>query len=101
MTTKEKTVIGIVGAIATGLVAYTLYDYDKVIKENNKLKDYINDNLYGSGGSSSGRKISSSRTISNKPVMRPKIINTVIKNGLKTTYFDNDMQLIEWISKEA
>ena len=37
MTTKEKVIIGAVGLVITGVMAYTIYDYNDVIKTNNEL----------------------------------------------------------------
>ena len=41
MTTKEKVIIGAVGLVITGVMAYTIYDYNDAIKTNNELIDYI------------------------------------------------------------
>lgn len=90
MTTKEKVIVGTVALVMTGVMAYTIYDYDKTVNENNELKDYINDNLKVKKNSKINTLIQNKKT-----TIIPKVIKSEIKNGIKVKTYENGMRVIE------
>lgn len=86
MTTKEKVIIGAVGLVITGVMAYTIYDYNDAIKTNNELIDYINKHL----------KVEPNNNI-NKLIQKrkPNLIGTSVENDIKVKVYDNGMRVIE------
>ena len=86
MTTKEKIIIGAVGLVITGVMAYTIYDYNDVIKTNNELIDYINEHL----------KVEPNSNINKRMQKRkPNLIGTSVENDIKVKVYDNGMRVIE------
>lgn len=86
MTTKEKVIIGAVGLVITGVMAYTIYDYNDVIKTNNELIDYINEHL----------KVEPNSNINKLMQKRkPNLIGTSVENDIKVKVYDNGMRVIE------
>ena len=86
MTTKEKVIIGAVGLVITGVMAYTIYDYNDVIKTNNELIDYINEHL----------KVEPNSNINKLMQKRkPNLIGTSVENDVKVKVYDNGMRVIE------
>ena len=90
MTTKEKVIVGAIGLVVTGVMAYTIYDYDKTINENNQLKDYIRNNLKVEGNSKINTLVQNKKT-----TIIPKIIKSEIKDGFRVKTFENGMRVIE------
>lgn len=90
MTTKEKVIVGAIGLVVTGVMAYTIYDYDKTINENDQLKDYIRNNLKVEKNSKINTLIQNKKT-----TIIPKIIKSEIKDGFKVKTFENGMRVIE------
>ena len=86
MTTKEKVIIGAVGLVITGVMAYTIYDYNDAIKTNNELIDYINEHV----------KVEPNSNI-NKLMQKRKqnLIGTSVENDIKVKVYDNGMRVIE------
>ena len=86
MTTKEKVIIGAVGLVITGVMAYTIYDYNDAIKTNNELIDYINIHL----------KVEPNSNINKLMQKRkPNLIGTSVENDIKVKVYDNGMRVIE------
>lgn len=86
MTTKEKVIIGAVGLVITGVMAYTIYDYNDAIKTNNELIDYINEHL----------KVEPNSNINKLMQKRkPNLIGTSVENDIKVKVYDNGMRVIE------
>ena len=86
MTTKEKVIIGAVGLVITGVMAYTIYDYNDAIKTNNELIDYINKHL----------KVEPNSNINKLMQKRkPNLIGTSVENDIKVKVYDNGMRVIE------
>ena len=86
MTTKEKVSIGVVGLVITGVMAYTIYDYNDAIKTNNELIDYINEHL----------KVEPNSNINKLMQKRkPNLIGTSVENDIKVKVYDNGMRVIE------
>ena len=86
MTTKEKVIIGAVGLVITGVMAYTIYDYNDAIKTNNELIDYINEHL----------KVEPNSNINKLMQKRkPNLIGTSVENDVKVKVYDNGMRVIE------
>lgn len=90
MTTKEKVIVGAIGLVVTGIMAYTIYDYDKTINENNELKDYIRSNLKVERNSKIDTLVQNKKTI-----FIPKIVKSEIKNGIRVKTYENGMRVIE------
>lgn len=90
MTTKEKVIVGAIGLIVTGVMAYTIYDYDKTINENNELKDYIRSNLKVEKNSKIDTLVQNKKT-----TFIPKIVKSEIKNGIRVKTYENGMRVIE------
>ena len=86
MTTKEKVIIGAVGLVITGVMAYTIYDYNDAIKTNNELIDYINEHLKVEPNSNINKLIQK---------RKPNLIGTSVENGIKVKVYDNGMRVIE------
>ena len=86
MTTKEKVIIGAIGLVITGVMAYTIYDYNDVIKTNNELIDYINEHLKVEPNSNINKLIQK---------RKPNLIGTSVENGIKVKVYDNGMRVIE------
>lgn len=86
MTTKEKVIIGAVGLVITGVMAYTIYDYNDAIKTNNELIDYINEHLNVKPNSNIDKLIQK---------RKPKLIGTSVENDVKVKVYDNGMRVIE------
>ena len=86
MTTKEKVIIGAVGLVITGVMAYTIYDYNDVIKTNNELIDYINEHLKVEPNSNINKLIQK---------RKPNLIGTSVENDIKVKVYDNGMRVIE------
>lgn len=86
MTTKEKVIIGAVGLVITGVMAYTIYDYNDVIKTNNELIDYINEHLKVKPNSNIDKFIQK---------RKPNLIGTSVENDVKVKVYDNGMRVIE------
>ena len=86
MTTKEKVIIGAVGLVITGVMAYTIYDYNDAIKTNNELIDYINEHL----------KVEPNSNINKLMQKRkPNLIGTSVENDIKVKVYGNGMRVIE------
>ena len=86
MTTKEKVIIGAVGLVITGVMAYTIYDYNEAIKTNNELIDYINEHL----------KVEPNSNINKLMQKRkPNLIGISVENDIKVKVYDNGMRVIE------
>ena len=86
MPTKEKVIIGAVGLVITGVMAYTIYDYNDAIKTNNELIDYINEHL----------KVEPNSNINKLMQKRkPNLIGTSVENDIKVKVYDNGMRVIE------
>ena len=86
MTTKEKVIIGAVGLVITGVMAYTIYDYNDAITTNNELIDYINEHL----------KVEPNSNINKLMQKRkPNLIGTSVENDVKVKVYDNGMRVIE------
>ena len=86
MTTKEKVIIGAVGLVITGVMAYTIHDYNDAIKTNNELIDYINEHL----------KVEPNSNINKLMQKRkPNLIGTSVENDIKVKVYDNGMRVIE------
>ena len=86
MTTKEKVIIGAVGLVITGVMAYTIYEYNDAIKTNNELIDYINEHL----------KVEPNSNINKLMQKRkPNLIGTSVENDVKVKVYDNGMRVIE------
>ena len=86
MTTKEKVIIGAVGLVITGVMAYTIYDYNDAIKTNNELIDYINEHLKVEPNSNINKLIQK---------RKPNLIRTSVENDIKVKVYDNGMRVIE------
>ena len=86
MTTKEKVIIGAVGLVITGVMAYTIYDYNDAIKTNNELIDYINEHLKVKPNSNIDKFIRK---------RKPNLIGTSVENDVKVKVYDNGMRVIE------
>ena len=86
MTTKEKVIIGAVGLVITGVMAYTIYDYNDAIKTNNELIDYINEHLKVKPNSNIDKLIQK---------RKPKLIGTSVEDDIKVKVYDNGMRVIE------
>lgn len=86
MTTKEKVIIGAVGLVITGVMAYTIYDYNDAIKTNNELIDYINEHLKVEPNSNINKLIQK---------RKPNLVGTSVENGIKVKVYDNGMRVIE------
>ena len=86
MTTKEKVIIGAVGLVITGVMAYTIYDYNDAIKTNNELIDYINKHLKVEPNSNINKLIQK---------RKPNLIGTSVENDIKVKVYDNGMRVIE------
>ena len=86
MTTKEKVIIGTVGLVITGVMAYTIYDYNDAIKTNNELIDYINEHLKVEPNSNINKLIQK---------RKPNLIRTSVENDIKVKVYDNGMRVIE------
>ena len=86
MTTKEKVIIGAVGLVITGVMAYTIYDYNDAIKTNNELIDYINEHLKVKPNSNIDKLIQK---------RKPNLIGTSVENDIKVKVYDNGMRVIE------
>ena len=86
MTTKEKVIIGAVGLVITGVMAYTIYDYNDAIKTNNELIDYINEHLKVEPNSNINKLIQK---------RKPNLIGTSVENDVKVKVYDNGMRVIE------
>ena len=86
MTTKEKVIIGAVGLVITGVMAYTIYDYNDAIKTNNELIDYINEHLKVKPNSNIDKLIQK---------RKPNLIGTSVENDVKVKVYDNGMRVIE------
>ena len=86
MTTKEKVIIGAVGLVITGVIAYTIYDYNDAIKANNDLIDYINEHLKVEPNSNINKLIQK---------RKPNLIGTSVENDVKVKVYDNGMRVIE------
>lgn len=86
MTTKEKVIIGAVGLVITGVMAYTIYDYNDAIKTNNELIDYINEHLKVEPNSNINKLIQK---------RKPNLIGTSVENDIKVKVYDNGMRVIE------
>ena len=86
MTTKEKVIIGAVGLVITGVMAYTIYDYNDAIKTNNELIDYINKHLKVEPNSNIDKLIQK---------RKPNLIGTSVENDVKIKVYDNGMRVIE------
>ena len=86
MTTKEKVIIGAVGLVITGVMAYTIYDYNDAIKTNNDLIDYINEHLKVEPNSNINKLIQK---------RKPNLIGTSVENDIKVKVYDNGMRVIE------
>ena len=86
MTTKEKVIIGAIGLVITGVMAYTIYDYNDAIKTNNELINYINEHL----------KVEPNSNINKLMQKRkPNLVGTSIENDIKVKVYDNGMRVIE------
>lgn len=86
MTTKEKVIIGAVGLVITGVMAYTIYDYNDAIKTNNELIDYINKHLKVEPNSNINKLIQK---------RKPNLVGTSVENDIKVKVYDNGMRVIE------
>ena len=86
MTTKEKVIIGAVGLVITGVMAYTIYDYNDAIKTNNELIDYINEHLKVDPNSNINKLIQK---------RKPNLIGTSVENDIRVKVYDNGMRVIE------
>ena len=86
MTTKEKVIIGAVGLVITGVMAYTIYDYNDAIKTNNELIDYINEHLKVEPNSNINKLIQK---------RKPNLVGTSVENDIKIKVYDNGMRVIE------
>ena len=86
MTTKEKVIIGAVGLVITGVMVYTIYDYNDAIKTNNDLIDYINEHLKVKPNSNIDKLIQK---------RKPKLIGTSVEDDIKVKVYDNGMRVIE------
>ena len=86
MTTKEKVIIGAVGLVITGVMAYTIYDYNDAIKTNNELRDYINEHVKVEPNSNINKLIQK---------RKPNLIGTSVENDIKVKVYDNGMRVIE------
>ena len=86
MTTKEKVIIGAIGLVITGVMAYTIYDYNDAIKTNNELIDYINEQLKVKPNSNINKLIQK---------RKPNLVGTSIENDIKVKVYDNGMRVIE------
>ena len=86
MTTKEKVIIGAVGLVITGVMAYTIYEYNDAIKTNNELIDYINEHLKVEPNSNINKLIQK---------RKPNLIGTSVENDIKVKVYDNGMRVIE------
>ena len=86
MTTKEKVIIGAVGLVITGVMAYTIYDYNDAIKTNNELIDYINEHLKVEPNSNINKLIQK---------RKPNLVRTSVENDIKVKVYDNGMRVIE------
>lgn len=86
MTTKEKVIIGAVGLVITGVMAYTIYDYNDAIKTNNELIDYINEHLKVEPNSNINKLIQK---------RKPNLVGTSVENDIKVKVYDNGMRVIE------
>lgn len=86
MTTKEKVIIGAIGLVITGVIAYTIYDYNDAIKTNNELIDYINEHLKVEPNSNINKLIQK---------RKPNLIGTSVENDIKVKVYDNGMRVIE------
>lgn len=86
MTTKEKVIIGAVGLVITGVMAYTIYDYNDAIKTNNELIDYINEHLKVKPNSNIDKLIQK---------RKPNLVGTSVENDIKVKVYDNGMRVIE------
>lgn len=86
MTTKEKVIIGAVGLVITGVMAYTIYDYNDAIKTNNELIDYINKQLKVEPNSNINKLIQK---------RKPNLVGTSVENDIKVKVYDNGMRVIE------
>ena len=86
MTTKEKVIIGAVGLVITGVMAYTIYDYNDAIKTNNELIDYINKHLKVEPNSNINKLIQK---------RKPNLVGTSVENNIKVKVYDNGMRVIE------
>ena len=86
MTTKEKVIIGAVGLVITGVMAYTIYDYNDAIKTNNELIDYINEHLKVKPNSNIDKLIQK---------RKPNLVGTSVENNIKVKVYDNGMRVIE------
>ena len=86
MTTKEKVIIGAVGLVITGVMAYTIYDYNDAIKTNNDLIDYINEHLKVEPNSNINKLIQK---------RKPNLVGTSVENDIKVKVYDNGMRVIE------
>ena len=86
MTTKEKVIIGAVGLVITGVMAYTIYEYNDAIKTNNELIDYINEHLKVEPNSNINKLIQK---------RKPNLIGTSVENDIRVKVYDNGMRVIE------
>lgn len=86
MTTKEKVIIGAVGLVITGVMAYTIYDYNDAIKTNNELIDYINEHLKVEPNSNINKLIQK---------RKPNLVGISVENDIKVKVYDNGMRVIE------
>ena len=86
MTTKEKIIVGAVSLVITGVMAYTIYDYNDAIKTNNELIDYINEHLKVKPNSNIDKLIQK---------RKPKLIGTSVEDDIKVKVYDNGMRVIE------
>ena len=86
MTTKEKVIIGAVGLVITGVMAYTIYDYNDAIKTNNELIDYINEHLNVKPNSNIDKLIQK---------RKPNLVGTSVENNIRVKVYDNGMRVIE------
>ena len=86
MTTKEKVIIGAIGLVITGVMAYTIYDYNDAIKTNNELIDYINEHLKVEPNSNINKLIQK---------RKPNLVGTSVENNIKVKVYDNGMRVIE------
>ena len=75
-----------VGLVITGVMAYTIYDYNDAIKTNNELIDYINKHLKVEPNSNINKLIQK---------RKPNLIGTSVENGIKVKVYDNGMRVIE------
>lgn len=86
MTTKEKVIIGAIGLVITGVMAYTIYDYNDAIKANNDLIDYINKHLKVEPNSNINKLIQK---------RKPNLVGASVENDIKVKVYDNGMRVIE------